>query len=335
MRRGAGAARAIAVVRGRGAVLASATAAAFALAAGVAAGPILVLVPAAPAQATAPDAARAAAAQRDPPEPAAALELRDDWQRAVRLPRAPRRIVSLAPHATELLFAAGAGAQVVAADPYSVRPAAAAALPRVAAWPRPDPERLLALRPDLVVLWGASSTRDQVARLEALGLPVFVSEPTGLDDIGRALDRFASIADDPAAGRASARRYRERVRALRDRFASRPVLPVFVQAWSRPLVTLSDRDTIGDALRACGGRNVFGDAPVAAPQVSPEAVLGAKPRLIVSIDESSGRAPWERLGVLAPRGPIAFARVDASIQRPSVSIVEQVAALCDAIESAR
>lgn len=318
MTRGAGAARATAAVRGRGAVLA--TAAALALVAGASAAPRLALVPATDSRAAAP---------------AAALELRDDWQRAVRLPRAPRRIVSLAPHATELLFAAGAGAQVVAADPYSVRPAAAAALPRVAAWPRPDPERLLALRPDLVVLWGASSTRDQVARLEALGLPVFVSEPAGLDDIGRALDRFASIADDPAAGRASAHRYRERVRALRDRFASRPVLPVFVQAWSRPLVTLSDRDTIGDALRACGGRNVFGDAPVAAPQVSPETVLGAKPRLIVSIDESSGREPWERLGVLAPRGPIAFARVDASIQRPSVSIVEQVAALCEAIESAR
>ena len=263
------------------------------------------------------------------------LELRDDWQRTIRLPRAPRRIVSLAPHATELLFAAGAGAQVVAADPYSVRPVAAAALPRVAAWPRPDPERLLALRPDLVVVWGASATRDQVARLEALGLAVFVSEPAGLDDIGRTLDRFATIGAEPAVGAASAHRYRERVRALRERFASRPALPVFVQAWSRPLVTLSDRDTIGDALRACGGRNVFGDAPVAAPQVSPETVLGARPRLIVSIDESSGREPWERLGVLAPRGPIAFARVDASIQRPSVSIVEQVAALCDAIEDAR
>ena len=259
----------------------------------------------------------------------------DDRQRVLSFAAPPRRIVSLAPHATELLFAAGAGPQVIAVDIHSDRPAGVRGLTRLGSFPGPDPERLLALRPDLVVTWGAASDAGRLRSLQALGLRVFVSEPHGLDHIGDTLERFARISVNPLAGAARARGYREAVQALRQRYAQRPQVPVFVQAWSRPLVTLSDRDVIGDALRACGARNVFAQSPVAAPQVSPEAVLARAPRLIVSIDEAAGTDPWERLGVLTPRGTIAFARIDASIQRPADSILGAVGSLCEAVERVR
>ena len=259
----------------------------------------------------------------------------DDWGRVVRWQRAPQRIVSLAPHATELLFAAGAGDRVVAVDAHSDRPEVARRLARVSSYPAPDREALLALRPDLVVLWGAAADREQIGRLEALGLKVFVSEPRTLEAIAGTLERFGRLGGDPARGKGAAERLRERVGSLRARYRRGETVPVFVQAWSRPLITLSDRDTIGDALRICGARNLFADLPVAAPQVGVEAVLAASPRLIVSIEPRADRSIWDGLGVLAPQGAIGFAAVDASIQRPTERIVPAIEALCEAVDRVR
>ncbi len=259
----------------------------------------------------------------------------DDWGRVVRWQHTPQRIVSLAPHATELLFSAGAGPAVVAVDRYSDHPAAVRRLARIASYPVPDREALLALSPDLVVLWGAAANREQVARLEALGMNVFVSDPRGLEAIASTLERFARLGADPKAGVRAARRLRERVAALRERYEGAAQVPVFVQVWARPLLTLSDRDTIGDALRVCGARNLFGDMAAAAPRVGVEAVLAASPRLIVAIDAKADRSLWDSLGVLAPQGAAEFAAVDASIQRPSERIVTAIEQLCAAVDHAR
>ena len=265
----------------------------------------------------------------------ARFALTDDWGRTLRFDRRPARIVSLAPHATELLFAAGAGDRLVAADLHSDHPQAARAIPRVTSHPAPDPEQLLALRPDLVVIWGAAASADRVARLEALGLTVFVSDPRTLEEIAGGIERFSSLSDDPAPGLARAQRFRARVAALRARNAGRAQVPVFVQAWSRPLLTLSDRDAIGDALRSCGARNVFGAMAAAAPQVGPEAVLAAAPRLIVAIGADADPSQWEALRLLRPQGPAAFARIDPVIQRPTERMLPALERLCEAVEAAR
>jgi len=266
---------------------------------------------------------------------AAGVELTDDRGRTVRIERAAPRIVSLAPHATELLFAAGAGERVVAVDAHSDHPPEVAALARLRSYPSPDPERLLALRPDLVVLWGAAAGGGTLRRLESVGLAVFVSEPRSLEAIATTIERFARLAADPAPGIAAAQRFRARLAGLRERNAGGAPLPVFVQVWSRPLFTLSDRDTVGDALRVCGARNLFGDAAAAAPQVGPEAVLAAGPRLIVALDADGDRSRWDALRVLRPAGTIAFARVDPAIQRPTARILAHVEQLCAAVDAAR
>jgi len=265
----------------------------------------------------------------------APLTVTDDWGRTLRLEKVPTRIVSLAPHATELLFAAGAGSRMVAVDPYSDQPPQARTLARVTAHPAPDPEQLLALAPDLVVVWGASMTPDRVERMRALGLTVFVSEPRTLDAIADGIERFAALSPDPASGIERAKRFRQAVASLRARHAASVPVPVFVQAWARPLLTLSDRDTIGDALRSCGARNVFGTMPSAAPLVGVEAVLAASPRLIVAIDDIADRSRWDALGLLRPQGGIAFARVDPSIQRPAARILDALEQLCAAVDAVR
>jgi len=266
---------------------------------------------------------------------AAALTLTDDWGRSLRFANPPARIVSLAPHATELLFAAGAGSRVVAVDPYSDQPPPARSLTKVTAHPAPDPEQLLALAPDLVVVWGAAMSPDRVERMRTMGLRVFVSEPRTLDAIADGIERFAALSPEPSAGTRRARHFRQAVEKLRARHAGSVPVPVFVQAWARPLLTLSDRDTIGDALRSCGASNVFGTMPAAAPLVDVEAVLAAAPRLIVAIDDVADRSRWDALGLLRPQGKIAFARVDPSIQRPAARILDALEQLCAAVDAVR
>lgn len=277
---------------------------------------------------------RAAAAAPKPP----ALRLVDDWGRSLALAGPPRRIVSMAPHATELLFAAGAGPRVVAVDRSSDFPAEVRALPRLAAHPRPDTERLLSTRPDLVVLWGAAAGRDLVDRLEGFGVRVFVSEPKGLEDVAGTLERFALLGDDPRRGRDEAHRFRQAVAALRTRHAGGAPVPVFVQVWARPLITLSDRDSFADVLRTCGARNVFGAERMAAPQVGAEAVLRLAPRLVVAFGgerAQAARDTWTRLGLLAPEGPAGFVQISAAVQRPTPRMLAPMTQLCEAVEAVR
>lgn len=270
------------------------------------------------------------------PAAAQAVRIHDDWGRDVPLPTAPARVVSLAPHATELLFAAGAGGRVVAVDRDSDHPPQARTLPRVAAYPQPDVEQLLALAPDLVVIWGPGASRTLVGRLDALGLRVFVSEPRTLDDVAATIERFAQLADHRAAALRAARSFRERLAAIRGRYAgSRPVR-VFVQIWSSPLIGIGDRDVIGDAVRSCGARNVFADVAVAAPRIDPESVIAARPEMVLATDGTRSERLWRERGVLAPQGTARFAAFDATtMERPGPRVLDAVEQLCAAIDTAR
>jgi len=265
-----------------------------------------------------------------PPE----VVLHDDWGREVRVPRRPR-IASLAPHATETLIAVGAAAQLVAIDPHSDLPAVASAVPRLPVWPAPDAETLLALAPQLIVVWGAGLDPARLRRLASIA-PTFVSEPRTLEDVARTLQRLAAIAPDAQMGERAAAGFRAELASITSRHAARPPVTVFYQVWDRPLITVSDRGVIGDALRACGARNPFGALPQAAPVVDVEAVLAAAPQLVVVADGRDAAAKrWRQLGLWRDRGE-HIATVDADrLQRPSPRVLEAVVELCAAVESAR
>lgn len=264
------------------------------------------------------------------------LQLEDDRGRVVVLPAAPMRIVSLAPHATELLFAIGAGRKVVAVDRDSDFPPQVRALPRVAAYPQPDVEQLLALAPDLVVIWGPGASRALIARLEQLGLAVFVSEPHTLDEVGATLARFAVLSDDPAAALRAARAFRARLAAIRSRYADRRPVRVFVQVWSSPLIGIGDQGVIAEAVRACGARSVLSGTVPAAPQVDPEAVLAARPEMVLATDGARAERFWRERGLLAPQGPARFVALDAAtMERPGPRVLDALERMCTAIDAAR
>jgi len=271
-----------------------------------------------------------------PSSSSSSLQLEDDRGRIVRLPASPTRIVSLAPHATELLFASGAGHKVVAVDRDSDYPPAVRSLPRVAAYPQPDIEQLLALAPDLVVIWGPGAPRALVARLEQLGLAVFVSEPRTLDDVGATLARFARLSDDSATALGAAQAFRARLAQIRARYAQRPAVRVFVQIWTSPLIGIGEHEVIADAVRSCGARSVLSDAAIAAPRVDPEAVIAARPAMVLATDGERGERFWRERGLLAPSGPARFAAFDAStMERPGPRVLDALEQMCAAIDAAR
>ncbi len=278
--------------------------------------------------------------QAAPAAAQAGIEVVDDTGRGVVLERPAERIVSLAPHVTELLFAAGAGDRLVAAVTFSDYPAPARDLPRVGSYDRIDVERVLAHDPDLVVGWASGNPDASLARLRDLGLTLYVTEPRALETIASNLERLGRLAGTPETAAAAARRFRARYRALRERFADRPPLTVFYEIWNDPLMTVNGEHLISAIIRGCGGRNAFDDLPAIAPRISIEAVLARDPDVIVASgvdDERPGWLDeWQRWPQLTAvqRSHLYFIP-PGILQRHTPRVLEGMEHLCRALEDAR
>jgi len=267
------------------------------------------------------------------PAQAVAIRLVDDAGQTLELARPPQRIISLTPHLTELLFAVGAGAQLVGVDSASDYPKAAQALPRVGDYSRINFERILALKPDLVIVWVGGNRAADIHGLNKMGLPVLHTQATRLDDVARLLRLIGRVSGHAGAGEAAARDYSARLDGLRVRDTQKPPVSVFYQVWDRPLMTVGSTHWISDALALCGARNVFADLRGLSPVVSREAVLSRAPELIVSgSDAPDMRRQWQRFASLPAVKNQAFVRVDADLlHRPTPRLVEGVAELCAAV----
>lgn len=222
----------------------------------------------------------------------AGISVTDDTGQPLTLAQPATRIISLAPHLTELLFAAGAGDRIIAAVAYSNYPAAAGELPRVGDAHNLDVERILALQPDLVVGWGSGNNRAQLEQLARLGLPLYISEPGTLDSIAGTITDFGQLAGSPDTAEVAAADFRQRMQSLRERYSGQAEVDVFYQYWHRPIMTIGGPHLINEVIRLCGGKNVFADLSQLAPQVSREAVLQADPEAIIGSGEGTQRPPW-------------------------------------------
>jgi len=217
----------------------------------------------------------------------------DSSGRRVTLPAPANRIVSLAPHATELLFAAGAGEKLVAVSEYSDYPEAAKRLPRVASSSNIDLEQVLALHPDLVVAWRLEATAKALDRLETLGVPLAYIEPHRLEEIPQAIEVLGTLAGTQASARAEAAQLRAELKRLSTIYREREPITVFYEISERPLMTLSGQHFVSDALSLCGARNVFAGASIIAPVVDVEAVLAANPQAIIAARADPADTSWQ------------------------------------------
>ena len=258
----------------------------------------------------------------------AEVAVRDDYGNTVRLPSPAARIVSLAPHLTELVYAAGAGARMVGAVEYSDFPPAARELPRVGSDAHISLEAVLALKPDLIVAWPNAGSVRAINRLGELGLPVFRSEPRELEDIATTLERLGALAGTSAQAEPAAQAFRARKAQLEKHYAARPKVRVFYQVWDRPLLTVNGDHVISKVIALCGGENVFAALPLIAPEVDAEAVLRAAPDVILTSRPDAQPPSW------LPGRRLFVVPADL-IQRHTPRLLDGAEHVCRALEQAR
>lgn len=262
----------------------------------------------------------------------------DDTNRTVTLAAPAQRIVSLAPHVTELLFAAGAGKKIVGVSDYSDYPPDAKKIASVGGATSLDLERIIALKPDLVVVWGNGNSAAQLARLRTLSIPIFDSQPQDFSTIATSLERLAKLSGTEPIGQAAANSFRDRVKSLAATYEKRPTVSVFYQIWQSPLMTLNDAHMVSAAIRLCGGKNVFGKLPQLAPTISIEAVLQADPETIITGSSAKDErlAEWRRFPRLtAVKRDNLFSLNSDTMSRASPRILDGSEALCKVLDMAR
>lgn len=268
----------------------------------------------------------------------AAITVTDDDGKPVTLQKPAQRVVALAPHVTELLFAAGGAEKIVGAVSYSDYPEAAKQVPRVGDNRQVDMERLLAMKPDLLVVWRHGTSERQIDQLRQLGIPIFHSEPKKLDQIADNLEKMGKLLGTEPAANGAAKELRQKLASLRAQYASRPPVRTFYQVWDKPLYTLNGEHIVSDALKVCGGQNIFADQKVTAPVVSVEAVLEADPEAVFATAEKDygGVNLWRPYKTFKATRQDNLFTIDGNLlNRAGPRMIAGTAVLCEKLEEAR
>lgn len=274
----------------------------------------------------------------------AAINVTDDLGHTITLARPAQRVVSLSPHTTELLFAAGAGNRIVGAVAYSDYPPAARAIPRIGDNRAFDLERIAALKPDLAVAWRHGDAQGQLGHLAKLGIPVFYSDSRRLDDVPSTLERLGTLVGTREEANHTATAYRQRLASLRQTYAALPPVVVFYQVWEQPLMTLNGAHIVSDVMSACGARNLFATETLLVPTVSTEAVVAGNPEVIItagmgatqSTDALADLKHWKRWKSMTAVQRDNLFTVDGDlINRQGPRILDAVEILCKQLEAVR
>ncbi len=274
------------------------------------------------------------------PAGSAQITVRDGVDGTLVLEKPATRVISLAPHLTEVVYAAGAGEQLVGAVSYSDYPEEARAIPRVGSYDSVSYETLLSLKPDLVLAWHEGNGEDVVTRLRSLGLNVYVSEPRALEDVAESLRVVGILTGNEQAANAAGSRFMQQLNALRETYSSREPVTVYYQIWNEPLLTLNGDHLISDVVRLCGGRNVFADAMPLVSRISVESVLRANPQVIIASGMDKARPEWlddwrEWSAMTAVKNDQLYFIPPDILQRHTPRIIEGATLMCEELQQAR
>ena len=271
---------------------------------------------------------------------AATRTVTDDTGAAVTVAADACRIVSLAPGTTAMLYAAGAGHCLVGTIAHSKEPAEAASVPVVGDAETFDFERLLALRPTVVVVAIDVVQRVRIDRIRALDIPVYQVHVTSLKLMPESLRRLGNLTGTTKIADPKATELRAALDSLAARYRDRRKVQVLYQIWDRPIYTIGGQHVISDALHTCGAHNVFDDLATAAPAITREAALARNPELIlVSAPPASAAewvAEWRKFpSVSAVRSGNLVPYTDERLDRMGPSVIDATASLCEVIDRAR
>ncbi len=268
------------------------------------------------------------------------LEQADDRGSVITLPAPAMRVVSLAPHLTEILFDIGAGDRLVGAMAFSDFPEAARLLPRVGNYSYLDLELILSLKPDLILGWRGGNRESDLETLGNLGLSVFETDPRTLEDVAALMRRLGVLTGHLETASNRAQQFEAAIHRLRNEYGSRRALRVFYQVWDQPIYTLNSNHVVTQLIEGCGGINVFSGLKSVSPVVSIEAVLEADPEVIVGPRESDQSALWMSRWttwptVTAVKGEQLHAIPADLVARMGPRLVDAMDAMCRSLAAAR
>ena len=250
-----------------------------------------------------------------------------------------QRLVTLSPHLTELVFAAGAGRHLIATVEYSEYPSAAAEIPRIGDAFRIDVERVLSLRPELVIAWDSGNPRQATDQLQGLGIPVWRVEIREPAEIAHVIEAIGLASEEQATANTAAAHFRRRLEAISKRYDSRRTLDFFYQVDVRPLFTINGQHLISKSLSLCGGRNIFHDQPGLAFNVAHESVIVADPEALFApfLDqESDPLAGWnEWPGMQAVQQDALFLLPADKISRATPRLLDALELACSLLDGVR
>ena len=285
-----------------------------------------------------------------PPVPSQPVAVTDDAKRRVVLAAPAQRVITLSPSLTELAFAAGGGCRLVGVAEHSNYPQAARPLPRIGDALSFQLERILALKPDVILAWQQGNNPRQLERLAAIGIPIYYSQIDRLEDVATTLERLGALFGNSA--QAAADDFRRRLATLgaasgatgSPAAGDQPPVKVLYQVWGQPLMTVNGRHVISDLIGRCGGVNVFAAESALVPQVGVEAAIAAAPEAIIASgvegagegDRNDPLAHWRRYPVIpaVARGFLFLVDGDA-ISRPGPRLLEAGAEICRHLDSVR
>ena len=269
---------------------------------------------------------------------AAQLTTRDDLGRPLILKSAAKRIVTLSPSLTELVFAAGAGGSVVAVDSLSDYPPEAKKVAQIATGAQFSIDQLAALKPDLVLAWREGIRREDIDRITAFGAVVFVAQARSLADIPRLLEVIGRMTGRDTSPQISD--FEVRLERVKRTYQNKARMSAFLEIWNRPLTTISGSHFLSEALDICRADNVFRELPGAAPKVTWEQLAREDPYVIVGAGSASGddefRANWRiRQSLSAVRAQRLVYLDSDAIQRPTLRTPQGIEQLCATLDDVR
>jgi len=266
----------------------------------------------------------------------ASAEIRviDDLGEEVVLLKPARRVISLAPHITELIYSLGAEKQIVGTVKYSDYPSEASTLPRIGDAFSLNIESVLALKPDLIIAWHTGGNNRPIERLRSLGLPVYTNEAKSLAGIGEAIIDIATLLGKNERGFALQQEF---VTALENSQVVKKSSPViFFQISDQELYTVSSEHLIGQAINHCGGKNLFSDISPNVSQVNQEMILANQPDVIVVTQRPGSESAWVKTwrGFTGTQYQVDTIDPDL-ISRPSLRMLDGIKAICEIVNGAR
>jgi iron complex transport system substrate-binding protein len=269
----------------------------------------------------------------------AEITVTDDMGNNFSFKKPLKRIISLAPHITELLFSAGARDQIIATVSYSDYPEAAKKIPRIGSYKKIDLEKIIELRPELVIAWSSGGSLEQIKEMQRIGLKIFFSEPRKFSDIAKNIKTLGKLLGTESKANNVSNNFLQELNTLQQQYKNRSSVSVFYQVWQSPLVTINKDHLITQVIEFCGGTNVFGNLSARAPRIAIESILSINPDVIIigindqRIDWADNWKKWPSLK--AVKNQRVFTINADLIVRQTPRILQGTRLMCEYIDSVR